>query len=196
MIPAGILSQSSRDLSKEIWISWGYDYDQEQGVFVNSLDPTNTGTFLSLKNAKGDSTIFNLVQGDSYDTGINSTTYSTGALDIINRREIHLLYSNAEGFEVDNYLSISTTGGTVSGDVYVLGSRNTMGVTNGMYFSKIGQGSTLIPANVSYPVQTKMDVNDDWYKLEGVITTGGNYIITASTENHFALIRAIVIKLL
>lgn len=192
----GFLSKkNTRDLSKEIWISWGYDYDQEGGVYVNQINPGSTQQYIPLKNAKGDNTTLSLWQNDYYGIQIPPTTYSAGTLDIINRRENNLYYSYEEGFEAENSLTISTGGDTVSGEVYVLGSRTAMGVANQTYLSVWGQWSTPIPATVGYPVQTKMDVNDDWHKVEGV-STNVSILIYSSTEGHYAPIRAIVIKLI
>ena len=197
MIPAGILAQSTRDLSKEIWISWGYDYDQEQGVFVNSFNPTNTNTFLPLKNAKGESTTFNYRLNDFGYDGINTQYHESGVLDIVNRCEIQLeKYIDDVEWFVEQSIEISCSVSTPV-SVYVLGPRQASSEFN-LGFSGGGgwqpYGFTAIPQSV-YPVQTKMEITSDWFEV-GERTAFGTAYITTPLNFQLGRIRAIVIKLL
>lgn len=191
MIPAGFLSQNTRDLSKEIWISWGNGFAQDGQVYCNALNYLAQNSWITLKDAKGDDTEFQIIQEDSSSSsdGLFVTTTVTGALDIINRSSL-VISSLSEEYYGGVYLR--KTGGSVNVDLSILNGRT---LYNDGYIS--GWGLNNIISATTPPVQTKMEVTDDWITYSSLTTDNGYVSIQAYPGGAYSYsLRAIVIKIL
>lgn len=192
MIPAGILSQDSRDLSKEIWISWGNGYAQDGQVYCNGVNYLTQNSPITLKNAKGDDTDFRLINYANTSENLSVTDSGSGTLDIINRRSLNISYDEVNDIYGGIYIQDITYPSPKNIEISVLNGRQSSSYDNG-YIG--GWGISLEEIDkTSAPVQTKMEVTDDWVTYSSLVTN--NFLLTIGTEYYSYQIRAIVIKLL
>jgi hypothetical protein len=193
MIPLGILNQDSRDLSKEIWISWGYGYDQEQGVFVNAIS-SQPSYSTALKNAAGEDTpfSFNYDAIPDIESWHNSTTAGSTwtTLPIVNARS-GIVYSDYDIEHLLYNISCATSG--IPLEMYILPNRSS-NITRMTSVSGWGGSGWVIAQGTELMT---MEITEDFYKVENTLTTGiGVFSFTPQNAGQNSGVSAIVIKLL
>ena len=197
MIPLGFLGQNNRTLSKEIWVSWGHLWAQDSKVYCNALDVgySNINTQINLKNALGEDTPIYLIQGtdiDGMNMGFSLSNYTPSTLEIINRTQLYMYY---DGAGVYSNLTFGSSTSSYNLDFYLLNGMFSGTIDIGVF--NTGQSSVLYP-NTLAPVQTTMDVSEDWIARPS-LTLSPSSVIQVFPDNSgdgYSVIRAIVIKLL
>lgn len=203
-IPAGVFNQGSRDLSKEIWISFSVGQAQPPGFYINTFDPESGIVYL--KNAKGESTLYQVYadfEGYGFvlvDNPIGFGGY-TGQLPIINSKTLGFIQDD------ENYMSLnifySNFSDTSIADIYALSNAPYFGagyiIADVNFRESFGTPKPLItPA----PILEELDIDDSFSYL-GKYNFGLPLELNANTMSIWPVynqpaiqFRAIVIKLL
>lgn len=190
----GFLSKkNTRDLSKEIWISWGYGESQEGGVYVNALGREAEGFpgLNPLKNALGDNMDFSISLYNWNGGLFDATVPTSGPLDIINRKGIVVSYYPE--FDSNGNIIINSTSSSPV-EVYVLTGRQNS--PPGDYQGWGISPPESLPSGLAAPIQTEMNISEDWYKIPNLLASGSFYLVNVYNEDSYFIVRAIVIKLL